>query len=226
MGLIKYDMSPRIEAFSISDEKKLPYDVLQMHQVHGDKIAVINDNQVTHEELYGFDAIITNLKNFAIGVRTADCVPILLYDKKQDVIAAIHSGWKGTVLKISKKVIEKMKKDFLTVPTDVCAVIGPSISMDFYQVGVNVYNEFKYAGFPMSQISYKNGDTIEGILHSGYHIDLIKANEWLLLESGLLCENIKKARICTFQNHDEWNSARWTLNNKCPRNINSIKILK
>ena len=67
----------------------------------------------------------------AIGVRTADCVPVLLYDPVKRAVAAVHAGWKGTVLHISEGVIEAMKQEYGTDPSDLRAVIGPSIGPVF-----------------------------------------------------------------------------------------------
>ena len=225
MSFIKYNIDSNIDAFSSSDEDSLPYKVLQMHQVHGDKIVIVEDRNTTREDLYGYDAIITNLHDLAIGVRSADCVPILLYDPCQNVIAAIHSGWRGTVLKISQKVIQRMITMFSTNPEDIIAVICPSIGIDAFQIGEDVFDEFAKVGFRTDLIGYKHRERNENDIATGYHIDLQKANEILLLECGLQKENIYTTGICTYQNHTDWHSARWTRNNKCRRNINAIKIL-
>ena len=108
--LLYYDLGPDVEAFTSRRDSVLPYPVIQGHQVHGSRVAIIDRPWMTREELEGYDAFITNLSGVAIGVRTADCVPILLYDPVRRVIAAVHSGWKGTVLKISQGVIDRMER--------------------------------------------------------------------------------------------------------------------
>ena len=88
----------------------------------------------------------------AIGVRTADCVPILLYDPVKRVIAAVHAGWKGTVLRISQNALEVMAFKFGSSAADIKAVIGPAIGPDSFQVGIEVAEKFKQAGFPMDYV--------------------------------------------------------------------------
>lgn len=79
--------------------------------------------------MIGIDALITNVPGYCVCVTTADCVPVLLYDKKLQVVAAIHAGWKGTVKHIVSNVLEHMNQKFGTQGEDVIACIGPSISL-------------------------------------------------------------------------------------------------
>lgn len=76
--LLYYYLGPGVEAFTTRRDSVLPYPVIQGHQVHGSRVAVINRPDMTREDLEGYDAFITKLPGVAIGVRTADCVPILL----------------------------------------------------------------------------------------------------------------------------------------------------
>ena len=101
--LLYYSLGPGVEAFTTRRDSALPYPVIQGHQVHGSRVAIVDRPDMTSEDLEGHDALVTNLPGVSIGVRTADCVPILLYDPVKRVIAAIHSGWKGTVQMISRK---------------------------------------------------------------------------------------------------------------------------
>ena len=89
--LFCYNLSECVVAFSTMREAVMPFPVLQPHQVHGDKVVVVENRHVTRNDLQGVDALVTSLPDFAIGVRTADCVPILLYDEKEKVIGAVHS---------------------------------------------------------------------------------------------------------------------------------------
>ena len=108
--LLKYDLGKGVEAFSTQRDAVLPYEVTQGHQVHGSRVAIIDRAGMTREELEGYDAFVTNLPGVAIGVRTADCVPVLIYDSVKRVVAAVHAGWKGTVLHISHAAIEAMNR--------------------------------------------------------------------------------------------------------------------
>ncbi|MBQ9652863.1 MAG: laccase domain-containing protein [Bacteroidales bacterium] len=151
-GLLKYDLGAGVEAFSTQRDAVLPYEVTQGHQVHGSRVAIIKRSGMTREELEGYDAFITKLPGVAIGVRTADCVPILLYDPVKRVIAAVHAGWKGTVLHIAQGTIAAMAQVFKCNPADTKAVIGPGIGPDSFQVGEEVATQFKETGFPMDDI--------------------------------------------------------------------------
>lgn len=217
MSLIYYQMGEQVEAFTAGRDTELPYHVIQPHQIHGDRVAVVDRPNMTRDDLEGVDAIITHLTDCAIGVRTADCVPILLYDPINKVAAAVHSGWRGTVLKIARKVIDKMCILYGTRPNDLFAVIGPSISVDSFSVHDDVRNAFEDAFPPINEICRSKGNGI-------YQIDLWQANIWLLKMSGVNPANIKIAGVCTFKKHNDFYSARYEHNNKCGRNINAIRI--
>lgn len=191
--------------------------MIQPHQIHCDSIAVIDNRNTKRDALLGIDALITNLVDCPIAVRTADCVPILLYDPIKKVVAAVHSGWRGTVLRIVNKVIGKMKEMFGSNPNDLHAVIGPSISVSSFSVHDDVRIAFEKASFPLGDICKPNGSDT-------YLIDLWKANKWLLEASGVKPTNIQVSRICTFEHHNEFYSARYEHNNKCGRNINIIRM--
>ena len=221
--LLYFNLGPGVEAFTSRRDSVLPYPVIQGHQVHGSRVAIIDRPWMTREELEGYDAFITNLPGVAIGVRTADCVPILLYDPVRRVIAAVHSGWKGTVLKISQGVIDMMEEVFGTDPEDLRAVIGPCIGPDSFQVGEEVAEKFKDAGFPMSQIWSFRGPGDGTPMSGGHHIDLFQANEWLLQERGIRPGNIRVDAIDTYRDPTFFSARREGV--QCGRNINSIKIL-
>ena len=178
-------------------------------QVHGCTSLIINesfqrDNSVEARKrlLSGVDAVITGTPGYCICVTTADCVPVLLYDNKHRVVAAIHAGWKGTVKHIVAHVMERMSHSFGTQGENVVACIGPSISLESFEVGDEVYEIFKESGFDMSAISVKKKDT------GKYHIDLWEANRRELLAAGVPAGQIEVAGICTYIHHNEFFSAR------------------
>ncbi|MBO7117633.1 MAG: peptidoglycan editing factor PgeF [Bacteroidales bacterium] len=222
--VLKYDLGAGVEAFSTRRDSELPYPVIQGHQVHGCKVAVVDRPDLTRQELEGYDAFITNLPGVAVGVRTADCVPVLLYDPVRRVIAAVHAGWKGTVLRISQKALEVMAVKFGTASADVKAVIGPAIGPDSFQVGLEVAEKFKEAGFPMDDIWSFQGAGDGSPMSGGHHIDLFKANRWLLEQAGVLAENIQVFDIDTFTDQSFFSARRE--GPQCGRNINAIKLLK
>lgn len=180
-------------------------------QTHGDRVLAIDSTLIQlskvqqTDALMGVDAIITDLKQTCIGVSTADCIPVLLHDTKREAIAAIHAGWRGTVAKIVCKVIDKMKREYGSCAGDMDAIIGPGISLDAFEVGDEVYNEFATAGFPMESIA-RHYPCINGGIK--WHIDLWKANCRLLQQCGVERKRINVAGICTFTRHKEFFSAR------------------
>jgi len=225
--LLKYSMGAGVEAFSTERDSVLPYFVVQPHQVHGTEIREVTNPLTTRDELEGVDALVTNVAGVAISVRTADCIPVLLYDALHGAIAAVHAGWRGTVLRISCKVIDRMRELYGTEAADIQAVIGPGIGPDSFQVGQEVADEFDKAGFPMEQILRDCGPkapTEQNPMQGGLHIDLWQSNRWLLEQAGVRPQNIQVTGICTYRNNDRFFSARRE-GIKCGRIINCIKLL-
>ena len=167
-------------------------------QTHTTNVRVITDVP-TEEELQNVDAVVTHLKGFCLCISTADCVPILIYDTKKQVIAAVHAGWRGTVGRIVEKTLEVMKSYYGIEGKNVVACIGPSISLEAFEVGDEVYSAFAEANFDMDRIAKK---------YEKWHLDLWEANRMQLLAHGVLPENIEVSGICTYQNHEEFFSAR------------------
>ena len=220
--LLTYDLGSGVEAFSTRRESVLPYPVIQGHQVHESKIAYIDRPGLTREDLEGYDAFVTALPGVAIGVRTADCVPVLLFDPVQHIVAAVHAGWKGTVLHIVTKAIAEMSASFGCKAADLRAVIGPSIGPDSFQVGEEVVDRFKAAGFPIEEIWSFRGDGKGTPMSGGHHIDLWKANQWLLAEAGVPATNIRIVGIDTYTDPSFFSARREGA--KCGRIINAIRL--
>lgn len=221
--LLKYDLGAGVEAFSTRRESVLPYPVIQGHQVHEAKVAFIERPGMTREELEGYDAFVTTLPDVAIGVRTADCVPVLLYDSVRRVVAAVHAGWKGTMLHISEKTVELMTAKYGCNAADMRAILGPSIGPDSFQVGEEVAEHFKNAGFPMADIWSFLGKGDGTPMSGGHHVDLWKANCWLLEQAGVKPENIQVSGIDTFTDKSFFSARREGV--QCGRIINSIKLV-
>ena len=219
--LLRYSLGKGAEAFTTRRDSVLPYPVIQGHQIHGDRIAVIDKPGLTRADLEGYDAFICKLPGVAIGVRTAECVPILLYDPVQRVVVAIHSGWKGTVLKIAQKTIGLMKCDFGCLPENLRAVIGPAIGPNSFQVGPEVVEKFRDAGFPMNKIWSFRGEGDGSPMSGGHHIDLFTANRWILEESGV--RDIQVFNIDTFTDMSFFSARRE--GTACGRNINAIRLI-
>lgn len=175
------------------------------HQTHHDKMQRITADffnlapQARKIALEGIDALSTDLYHVCIGVSTADCIPILLYDPEHHAIAAIHAGWRGTVMRITEKSVQQMKRDYGTRPEQLEAVIGPGISQEAFEVGKEVYEAFLEAGFPMTKIARK---------HKKWHIDLWAANYLQLENCGLSMDHIQVSGICTYEHCENYFSAR------------------
>ena len=221
--LLYYPLGPGVEAFTTRRDSVLPYPVIQGHQVHGSRVAIVDRPDMTREDLEGYDALVTNLPGVSIGVRTADCVPILLYDPGKRVIAAIHSRWKGTVQMISRKVIGIMEDKYGTKPSDLNAAIGPCIGPESFQVGEDVATMFKDAGFPMDLVWQFMGPKGKKPMSGGHHINLPEACRWLLQESGVKEKSIQVHAIDTFLDSSFFSARREGI--QCGRNINAIMMI-
>lgn len=222
--LLEYDIAPgKVEAFSTFRDSELPYFVVTGHQVHGTRVAVVTNPETSREELEGYDALMTNVKGCAIGVRTADCIPVLLFDPANGAVAAIHSGWRGTLNRISQKTIFKMKELYGTDPSDLLAVIGPGICHKCFQVGEEVVHAFKENGIDINPIYTWDGPKQEGSMKGGHHLDLIEENRILLVESGVKPESIRVSGICTYEDERFFSARRE--GNECGRIINSIRLI-
>lgn len=189
--------------------------LIMPHQVHNTRIAIINDSFLhlppaeRQEKLEGVDALMTNLPGVCIGVSTADCIPVLLYDAGHQAICAIHAGWRGTVKRIVEKSLTTLTATYGTRPEDVYAQICPGISLDSFEVGNEVFEAFQQEGFPMEAISkkYPANDIFDNNT-SKWHINLPECNLLQLLSCGVPKTHINVSPICTFQRHDLFFSAR------------------
>jgi len=221
--VLKYELGAGVEAFSTRRDAVLPYPVVQGHQVHGCRVAVVDRPGMTREELEGYDAFVTALPGVAIGVRTADCIPVLLYDPVKRVVAAVHAGWKGTVLHISQKALTVMAQKFSCSAGDMHAVIGPGIGPDSFQVGEEVAEHFKTAGFPMERIWSFRGPGDGSPMSGGHHIDLFTANRWLLEDAGIPSANIHTVGIDTYTDVSFFSARREGV--QCGRIINAVRLV-
>ena len=221
-GLLKYTLDERVEAFTAGVNASLPYDVILGNQVHDIKVAVIKSKDPDPESLKGIDSLITDIKGVVIGVKTADCLPILILDPNRQVIAAVHAGWKGTARRIVCSTISQMMNEYHSMPEDMKVIIGPCISKDSFQVGEEVAMNFKDLGFPIDKVYSWNGPVVKGKCVTGHHIDLVAANVWLLEMSGVRKINIQICGIDTFTDNSFYSARRDGMD--CGRNITAIQF--
>jgi YfiH family protein len=156
-----------------------PGEYTQLKQVHSD--CVIPADGRTGRIGVG-DALTSRTPGFLIGVRTADCVPVLLADPTTHAVAAVHAGWKGTALAIVRRAVERMAAEYGSDPTHLVAAIGPAIGKCCYEVGPEVCAALR-PFFPEPT--------------SLQHVDLTEANRRQLVAAGLSAENIDTAGLCT-----------------------------
>lgn len=160
------------------------------NQTHSDHIKVITQKRnrgwkSLEDAIASCDALITNIPGIVLTILTADCVPILLYDKEKSVIAAIHAGWRGTEAEITRKTVQKMQKDFACKPKDIVAGIAPSIGACCYEVGKDVAEHF----FDTPESWTLHGEK--------YMLDLPYLNKQQLLKAGVDEQKIEMSERCT-----------------------------
>lgn len=163
------------------------YDVVYLKQIHSDKILRYEKNSESIRDEEG-DAIITNEKNVIIGVFTADCVPVILVEEEKGVIAAIHSGWRGTFECITLKTIKRMKDEFNVNEANIKAYIGPHIRKCCYEISEELKSKF---------IEKKKGISEEE-LFNGNNLNLEACIVEDLLSAGVKNENINSINLCTY----------------------------
>jgi polyphenol oxidase len=169
-------------------------------QVHGTEIVNVTPH-TSKESLMGIDALITQHREVCLAVMSADCVPILLYDTKRNVVAAVHSGWRGTVARILQKTLLRMKDEFGCEGRNIIAGIGPSVSQESYEVGEEVINEVHKA-FGVES------DLLLAQPLNKARLDLWKANQLQLVEFGVPSDSIEVSDLCTVKNNAHFFSAR------------------
>lgn len=193
------------------------------YQTHSCNVLVVDEafmqlsSDARHAMLQEKDAVITDMPNVCLCVSTADCVPVLLYDSGREVVASVHAGWRGTVGRIVAHTIQAMREEYDTQVADVHAIIGPCISLEAFEVGIEVYEAFEQVGYDMEQIARWHTEKEK------YHIDLPTANRLQLLAEGVTLEQIHDSHICTYTQHQDFFSAR-RLGIQSGRILNGIVI--
>ena len=181
----------------------IPEHIVSVDQVHGDRLLVIDEAFQGGEQIGSleYDGIITAIPGIPIGIKTADCVPVLLADRRKRVVGAVHAGWKGTALGIAAKAARVFMQTFSSVPGDILAVIGPAIGPCCYEVDEAVFHRFDTS---REETVAFTGGRKEG----KWMLDLSAANRSQLQGAGIPRENIFSADICTSCRHDTFFSHR------------------
>ena len=179
-------------------------------QVHGADVRIVESGDDFTENGKEADGLITNLRNTPLLIFTADCVPVVFYDIKQGVVSLAHAGWRGTYGNITGEIVSIMCNKYGCKVEDVKTIIGPSISVDNYEVSYDLIEKFSSLEI---QGYYKEVD-------GKYYLDLWKLNKELLKKCGILEDNIKIIDFCTVRDNDKFFSYR--LDNATPKRIGTI----
>lgn len=190
----------------LAEELSLRADhILLPHQIHQTEVRLIGEDFFSLPEsirqmiLEGVDGVMTSMPGVCVGVSTADCVPVLIHDTQHHAVAAIHAGWRGTVARIVQKALMQLNAAFGSQPKDLQVVIGPSISVEAFEVGQEVYEQFQNAAFPLDRIAE---------FHGKWHIDLPLCNQLQLEGVGVPATQIRQCGICTYGQVSDYFSAR------------------
>jgi len=172
---------------------------LDVWQVHGRDIFYSTAPRPLDAPHEKYDGIITNSKEITLLMRFADCVPVMLYDPENHAIGLVHAGWQGTGKRICESAVDAMKKQFNSVPQKLIACIGPSIGPDHYEVGHDVVQT-------LSTTIGTDFDSCYRKKNGSYYVDLWKANEMVLRQSGV--DQIEISGLCTACDLTRWYSHR------------------
>ena len=179
-------------------------------QVHGADVRIVESGDDFTENVKEADGLITNLRNTPLLIFTADCVPVVFYDKQQGVVALAHAGWRGTYGNIAGEMVNIMVANYGCKVEDIKTIIGPSVSVDNYEVSYDLIEKFA----ALEVQGYYN--EVDG----KYYLDLWKLNKELLKKCGILEDNIKIIDFCTVRDNDKFFSYR--LDNATSKRIGTV----
>lgn len=189
------------KALQLSEQR-----ILLPHQTHGTEIRIVADaffelpTATQQMLLEGVDGLATQCRGLCIGVSTADCVPLLLWDEEHRAVAALHAGWRGTLQRMAERGVRQMNEWFATSPQHLHAVIGPCISLPHFGVGDEVYQQFADTLHPMDRIAQR----IDG----QWHLNLPLANRLQLERLGVPAAHIHCSNLCSWEQPQQFFSAR------------------
>ena len=177
--------------------------LITLNQKHSNRVIFFDSEKSIKNKLTG-DAIVTKIKNVAIGILTADCAPILLYDPSKKIIGCVHSGWKGALSGVIKNTVEKFKELNSDI-SDIIAVIGPCLAKESYEVKNDFYQEFLEKNPKYEQF-------FEKINYNKYFFDLRAFINTQI--SDLNIKNIENLKMDTFLQKEFFYSYRRSVINK------------
>ncbi len=193
--------------------------IIKSAQRHTDIVKDIKE--FTNQKFEYVDGFITKAKDIALVTKYADCTPIIIYDNEKNIIGNIHSGWRGTLQRISQKAIWQMVDNYGSNPKDIIVCIGPCIKQCHFQVEEDFINKFKEE-FGNVEKYYKYGEKEEG--KQKYYFDTTSLIIDYLTEIGIKKENIFDSKICSVCNVDLMSSYRAEKEN-ADRNMNIVMLI-
>ena len=186
-----------LHAFGTRGDRNLPSKIVTVEQVHGTEVLDVEEYVEGKE---GYDILITDKPGIAIGIKSADCQPILLVEPKAGIIAAVHSGWRGTLKSAVGKAVRKIEKRGGVIE-NILASLGPCIGQCCCEIGPDVAVEFETCFPEWPQILKK-------ISESQWRLNLTETNRQHLLGKGLNPAKIDTIDICTHCRPDLFHSYR------------------
>lgn len=195
-----FNLSFRVgdNAENVKRNRKIFFDKLgisENHVSYQQQTHSVKSNKVEQPAFYrDSDALYTNRKNNFLAVSIADCIPVFLFEKKKKIVAAIHSGWKGTLNKIATVTTEKIIREFAADARNILAYIGPGISVEHFEVG--------------REIAYLFEDNVTVKKGGKFFIDLKLHNYMQLIGIGIPDENIEISDYCTYKEKGLFHSYR------------------
>ena len=158
-------------------------EIITAKQIHSDNISIVDEKKTFYDNT---DALISAIPNTLLLMNFADCVPIILYSKKDNIGAVVHAGWRGTAANIVFKTIKKMVSEFGINASTITAIIGPAIGKCCFETDKDVFEQL---------IKDKTQTNLYNRIGNKYFIDLKNINKTQLLEAGV--EEIDICPYCT-----------------------------
>jgi hypothetical protein len=213
----------RLLAEAVTGDRETP--MVGLRQFHSNLVIVANASDAGRERPWQADGAIASEPGFLIAIQTADCIPVLVADKRRKVVGAFHAGWRGTVKRIVELGVGRMRLEFGSRPEDLIAAIGPGMRQCCYEVGEELFSEFesqfRYGRelfrevfdsdpvrkkYPMLFLTQRAPG--HSPIGPGLHLDLIEANRRQLLDAGVKASAINVTGGCTGCNTDLFFSHR------------------
>ena len=223
LGFTKHDSRAAVERnrelflkeLGVLDGRK-SWPLITLRQIHSDLIHRVR--RVPEHPLAG-DGLITDVPELLLAVQTADCLPIILADRKMRAVGVFHAGWRGTIKRIAEKGVGEMRRYFGCDPRNLVAAIGPGVQGCCYEVGQDVRDKFRmqfaYADELFREV--KESDPVRekypllflsarapghSDLPVRLFLDLVEANRRQLVDAGVLAKNIEASAPCTTCHND------------------------